>query len=79
MALNITPVDDEKLVKIRIRERDYGGKGYFPRWAKWPKHPQDKSTPIKLSPGDEAELPVQEAKDLIKRGIAERADEFPGD
>jgi len=77
MTLNLTPVDDEKLVRIRIRERDYGGKGYFPSWPKWPRHPLDKSTPVKLWPGQTAELPIAEAKELIKKGIAERADSLP--
>lgn len=79
MTLNLKPADEptEKLLRIRINERDYGGHGYFPKWHKWPRHPQDKSTPVKLNPGDVADLPIEEAKELIKNRIAERADPLP--
>jgi hypothetical protein len=51
-------------------------RGYFPRDIDHPKHPTTGS-PIKVERGEIIALPLEEAKDLMKRGIAERADELP--
>ena len=70
-------MSEEKLLRIRIKERDEGGRGYFPRWHKWPRQATDKSTAVKVWPGEVIELPIEEAKELIANRIAERADPLP--
>lgn len=49
--------------------------GYFPMDPDWPK---DEMTgyPKKAPAGDRISLPIEEARNIIKAGIAERADEI---
>lgn len=51
-------------------------RGYFPAD---PDHPVDPVTgvKVKVQRGDKIELPRDEAMDLIRRGLAERADDLP--
>lgn len=51
-------------------------RGYFPADPDWPKNPAT-GHPEKALSGTTVELPIEEARKLIKDGIAERADELP--
>ena len=50
--------------------------GYFPADPDWPKDPATGGIQKALS-GTKVDLPIEEARKLIKDGIAERADEIP--
>jgi hypothetical protein len=49
--------------------------GYFPCDPDWPKHPMT-GAPEKALAGTKIELPIEEARNIIKAGIAERADDI---
>jgi hypothetical protein len=51
-------------------------RGYFPIDPDWPKDPATGGIQKALV-GEKIELPIEEARKLIKDGIAERADEIP--
>lgn len=49
--------------------------GYFPEDPTWPKDPMT-GYPQKILAGTKVDLPIHEARRLIKLGAAERADEI---
>jgi len=51
-------------------------RGYFPADPTWPQQ-DDKTAPVKAKRGTVIELPIDEARDVIRKGIGERADEIP--
>jgi hypothetical protein len=50
-------------------------RGYFPCDPNWPKDVMT-GAPQKAKAGEKIELPIDEARTIIKAGIAERADEI---
>lgn len=48
-------------------------RGYFPGDPDWPKDPAT-GWPQKIKAGAEVSLPIEEARNLIKAGLAERND-----
>lgn len=50
--------------------------GYFPKDKDWPRHPSILGQPIKAERGTVINLPKDEAREIINKGIAERADNF---
>lgn len=49
--------------------------GYFPCDPEWPKNPMT-GYPEKAQAGTKIELPIEEARTIIKAGIAERGDDI---
>lgn len=66
------PVVEQKPKKFPVRVL----RGYFPVDPDHEKHPLT-GDPLKVERGETIFLPVDEAKSLIKRGLAERADDLP--
>jgi len=60
---------EEKLFPVRML------RGYFPAYDKHPKNPTS-GDPMKVSAGETVKLPVSEARGLIEKKLAERADEW---
>jgi hypothetical protein len=63
-------VKEEKRFPVRLK------RGYVPADPTQPKNPAT-GWPEKLVAGTEVSLPIDEARAIIKLGIAERADEIP--
>lgn len=73
MALDIKPGDDIAPVKrfpVRLL------RGYFPKDPAWPMQ-DDKTAKVKAQRGTTVELPIEEAREVIRQGIGERADNIP--
>lgn len=51
-------------------------RGYFPKDPDHPKHPRTGDS-VKVERGETVMLPLDEAKELIVAGFAERADDLP--
>lgn len=60
---------DEKRFPVRMKH------GYFPVDPTWAKNPAT-GEPMKVLVGEVANLPIEEARKLVKAGVAERADEI---
>lgn len=52
--------------------------GYFPKDPSHPKHPTTRE-PVKVQRGTVISLPISEAREVIGKGIGERADQIPID
>lgn len=63
------PVEKKKRVAVRML------RGYFPADPDHPRHSISRD-PIKVLRGEVIELPIDEANDVLKKGIAEKADAY---
>ncbi len=61
--------DEVKRFPVRMK------RGYFPVDPTWEKNPAT-GEPMKILAGEVANLPIEEARKLVKTGVAERADEI---
>jgi len=70
MAINFPDDKPQKRFPVRLL------RGYFPADPEWPMR-DDLTAKVKAQRGQVIQLPIDEARDVIKKGIGERADEMP--
>lgn len=65
----LKPQSDKFPVRIKF--------GYYPKDKDWPRHPSIVGQPIKAERGSVIHISKDEAREIIARGLGERADEIP--